>query len=455
VRTSDRERAQHAAGKSFADLIRTRAGRLDRAPDAVIYPGDADAVAAALRVARERALAVVPFGGGTSVVGGVESGVGGDFQGVISLDLRGLDRVLELDLSSRTARIAAGASGPVLEEQLEAHGLTARFFPQSFEHSTLGGWVATRAGGHFATLYTHIDDILSSARMITPTGVWQSRTLPASGAGPSPDRLILGSEGTFGVITEATVRLQTRPQHRAKANMTFDSFSSAVAATRAIAQSGLYPSNCRLLDEREAQLFSVGTKNTLLLAFESADHPVDAWIERAKKIAEEHGGEGAIKADEAWKSAFFDAPYMQSMMISLGLVADTFETACTWSRFEELHQAIINDVRAAMKRVAGKGRISCRFTHVYPDGPAPYYTFLAPARRGAELEQWAEIKKAASDAINRHGGTITHHHAVGRTHRPWYEKEVPEPFLRALAAAKKAIDPALILNPGVLLKTTA
>jgi len=344
--------------------------------------------------------------------------------------------------------------------------LTLRHYPQSFEFSTLGGWIATRSAGHYATLYTHIDEFVESLRMVTPTGVMESRRLPGSGAGPSPDRLMIGSEGILGVITEAWMRVQERPRYRWNASVHFSEFGSAVGATHAVAQSGLYPTNCRLLDAWEAALHGICSdeSNMLLLGFESEDHPPDAWIRRALTICEEYGGrcpagvvrrddDEATEADPAahWRQAFFDAPYQLNVMVSLGVIADTFETACTWDRFGELHAAVIRSVRAEMKRVCGKGFISCRFTHVYPDGPAPYYTFLAPGRRGGELEQWAEIKAAASETLLAHGATITHHHAVGRVHRPWYDRQRPEPFAAALSAAKHAVDPAGILNPGVLI----
>jgi alkyldihydroxyacetonephosphate synthase len=399
-------------------------------------------------------------------VSGVEADVGDAYAGAVSLDTRSMDRVLEVDTVSRAARIQAGATGPALERQLAEHGLTLRHFPQSFEFSTLGGWVATRAGGHFATLYTHIDDLVESVRMLTPTGVWESRRLPGSGAGPSPDRLALGSEGSLGVITESWVRVQQRPRWRSKANVLFDDFAGAAAAARAIAQAGLYPANCRAVDAREAMINMIPThgKALLLLGFESSDHPLDAWMARALELAREAGGDcpdGPVHSEAgekiegaeagAWKSSFIDLPYMLNAMVSVGVVADTFETACTWDRFEELHAGVIRDVRDAMKRVCGKGFITCRFTHVYPDGPAPYFTFFAPGRSGGEVEQWMAIKRAASDAVLAHGGTITHHHAVGRLHRPWYDRQRPEPFARALRAAKRELDPAAILNPGVLI----
>ncbi len=398
---------------------------------------------------------MIPFGGGTSVVGGVEADVGPFFRGVLSLDTRRLDRVLEVDPTSRAARIQAGAAGPVLESQLAEHGFTLRHFPQSFEFSTLGGWIATRAGGHFATLYTHVDDLVESIRTVTPSGVLESRRLPASGAGPSPDRLILGSEGALGVITEAWMRVRPRPRHRSRANVLFRDYARAVEATRAIAQSGLHPANCRLLDRREALLnrVALGRSHVLLLGFESAELPQEPTLKQALDVAIGLGGRcpegarhrtgdaGGERGDAAgkWRRAFFEGPYLQSALVSLGVIADTFETCCTWDRFEALHGAVVQGVRAAMKRACGTGFLTCRFTHVYPDGPAPYFTFLAPAERGRELEQWVEIKRAASEALLEHGATITHHHAVGRLHRPWYERQSPDPFA------------AGILNPGVLL----
>ena len=351
--------------------------------------------------------------------------------------------------------------GPDLEDQLRPTGLTLRHFPQSFGFSTLGGWLATRAGGHFATLYTHIDDLTESVRVVTPVGVSESRRLPASGAGPSPDRMFLGSEGALGVITEAWMRLHDRPRWHTTASITFDDWNGAVTATRAIAQAGLYPTNCRLLDPAEAFL-NAGTAaagGLLVLAFESADHPVDAWIERALAITAEHHGtviarrERAADATDAstnWRSSFLRMPYQRDALARRSVIAETFETACTWGRFADLHAAVTDAARSAVERVCGAGAVTCRFTHVYPDGPAPYYGLYGGGRWDALVEQWDEIKAAVSDAIIAHGGTITHHHAVGRDHRPWYDRQRPEPFASALRAVKAALDPAGVMNPGVL-----
>jgi alkyldihydroxyacetonephosphate synthase len=458
-------RLRHTYGKAYPDLARGFAGRFEPAPDLVAFPPDEEAIWAVLDFCAARRLAVIPFGGGTSVVGGVEPAVGERHAGALSLDLGRLNRVVEVDPVSRAARIQAGALGPELEAQLAEHGLTLRHFPQSFEFSTLGGWLATRAGGHFATLYTHIDDLVESIRMVTPRGLWESRRLPASGAGPSPDRLALGSEGILGVITEAWMRVRPRPRWRASASMRFRDFAAAVAAARDLAQSDLYPTNCRLLDAREALIHRVVMDGTsvLLVGFESADHPLDPWMSRALEIVRGRGGVGEPSfADEgdragraeaagAWRVSFLDAPYLFDTLVSLGLVVDTFETACTWDRFDALHAAVGEAVGGAMRAECGGGMLSCRFTHVYPDGPAPYYTFIARGRAGAELDQWRAIKRAASDALAASGATITHHHAVGRTHRPWYDRERPEPFATALRAAKAALDPDALLNPGVLI----
>jgi alkyldihydroxyacetonephosphate synthase len=471
--TSTRDRATRCYGRAYRDIVRGFSGDFGAAPDLVLRPRTEDEVRIAVDWASEQGYALVPYGGGTSVVGGVEVAERDAFAGVVCLDLRGMDRVLEVDEGSRAARIQAGAAGPRLEAQLRERGLTLRFFPQSFELSTLGGWIATRAGGHFATLETHIDDLVESTRMLSPRGLFETRRLPGSGAGPSPDRMVLGSEGTLGVITEAWVRVRPRPVWRASASIRYAALRDAVAAIRAVAQSGLHPSNCRLLDKREALLNRVATdgSHVLLLGFESADHPVEPSMQRALELALDHGGscpDGPSfrktparrarvttppprdGASDRWRQAFLDAPYLINSMVSLGVIADTFETACTWDRFDELHAAVVRDVRDAMKRVCGKGMLSCRFTHVYPDGPAPYYTFLAPATRGSELSQWAEIKAAASEAVVAHGGTITHHHAVGRMHRPGFDRQRPEPWADVLRAVKKTLDPAGVLNPGVL-----
>jgi alkyldihydroxyacetonephosphate synthase len=462
------ERASHTYGKSYADIVRGFSGDFSAAPALVARPRNESDVAALLDWCSDVGRPAVPYGGGSSVAGGVEC------PGAVSIDMTALDQVLELDQVSRAARIQGGALGPVLEDQLRPHGLTLRHFPQSFELSTLGGWIATRSGGHFASVYTHIDDLVESVRAVTPAGVLESRRLPGSGAGPSPDRMLLGSEGTLGVITEAWVRLQDRPRFRASAGVHFATYDAGVAATKAISQSGLFPTNCRLLDAGEALLSaSTAVKGALLvLGFESADHPTDAWMARAVELCADHGGtvpdgirtsaeagsraaasrEGAVGA---WRNAFVRAPYTRDALVACGVIAETFETACTWDRFPALHAGVTAAVESALAEVCGAGWVTCRFTHIYPDGPAPYFSVLAPGRRGSELSMWADIKSAASEALLANGGTITHHHAVGRDHRPWYDQQRPELFASALQAAKAVLDPAGVMNPGVLIDAPA
>jgi alkyldihydroxyacetonephosphate synthase len=523
--TDDHARATHALGKSYADVVRGFRGRFAHPPDFVARPREETDVERLLEWCSAERVAAIPYGGGTSVVGGVTPDIdgepatgatgagmggaaagggggatgpegapgargGGACNGAISIDLGALNRVLEVDPVSRAALIQAGATGPELERQLAEHGLTLRHFPQSFELSTLGGWIATRAAGHFATVLTHIEDFVESTRAITPAGAWESRRLPGSGAGISPDRMLAGSEGVLGVITQAWVRVQPRPSHRASAGVRFERFLDGAECVRALAQSGLSPANCRLIDAHEARttMAGDGSSSLLVLGFESTDHSVQEAMSRALAICAEHGGAidgrrvsdpddasassrgpaggsgaragsggaGGADAVGAWRSAFLGAPYLRDVLVAMGVLSETFETAITWERFPAFHEHVTAAVGEALESLAapaarGAGRVSCRFTHVYPDGPAPYFTVLAPARRGEEVEQWAAIKRAASDAVIAHGGTITHHHAVGRDHRPWYDRQRPDQFARALRGAKAAIDPRGIMNPGVLI----
>jgi alkyldihydroxyacetonephosphate synthase len=458
--TDTYERAAHAYGRSYRDVVRAFRGRFDHVPDVVAQPRDEDDLRRLLEWCADAGAAAIPFGGGTSVVGGVEPALPDGYGSAVTIDLKRFDRVLEVDEASLAARIQAGATGPVLEEQLHERGLTLRHFPQSFEFSTLGGWIATRAAGHFATLYTHIDDLVESVRAITPRGEWESRRLPGSGAGPSPDRMLIGSEGILGVITEAWVRVRPRPRFRASAGVPFDGFEQGAEAVRELAQSGLHPVNCRLLDPGEAALTGVaqGRQALLVLGFESADHPLDAWMDRALEICRAHGGEPSEppkvgergSSEGAWREAFLRAPYLRDTLVAGGVISETFETAVTWDRFDEFVAGVRERASRALAEACGAGTVTCRLTHVYPDGAAPYFTVLAPARRGDELAQWDEVKAAASEAILAAGGTITHHHSVGRDHRPWYDRQRPEPFAEALRAAKRGLDPAGILNPGVL-----
>jgi alkyldihydroxyacetonephosphate synthase len=449
------DRARHGIGRSYRDLIRAIRGELAAAPDLVLRPRTEQDVVDVLDWAAGAGAPVIPFGGGTSVVGGVEP-VG--LAGAVCLDLQRLTGLVEVDPTSRAVRLRAGTLGPAAEEELKPHGLTLRFYPQSFERSSVGGWVATRAAGHFSSRQTHIDDLVESVRAVTPTGLWESRRLPASGAGPSPDRMLLGSEGALGVITEAWLRAQPRPAHRWSATLAAPDFTRGADAVRQLLQAGHAPATCRLVDAGESTL--TGTLTTgeaaLVLGFESLATPLDTETAAALVLCQdaglrvvEAGPRGS--SGEAWRSAFLRAPYLREQLVLLGLLVETFETAVTWDRLHRLVVLVTAAVTDALVKICGGGRVTCRLTHVYPDGAAPYFTVFAPSRRGAEVAQWNYVKAAAAEAILAAGGSITHHHAVGRDHRPWYDQQRPPPFARALAAAKRELDPAGVLNPGVLI----
>lgn len=462
--TSDHhERLLHSYGRSFFDSARIFLRDFSNPPDVIALPDTEAALIQVLDWCDRVGALVIPWGGGSSVVAGVEPPR--TDRPVVTVDLRRFDRVLEIDTVSQAARMQAGLFGPALEAQLKPSGLTLRHFPQSFEFSTLGGWIATRGGGHYATLYTHIDEFVESLRVVTPRGVSASFRLPGSGAGPSPDRLFIGSEGTLGIITEAWMRLRPRPVHRAAASVRFRSFERAAQSVRAISQAHLYPANTRLLDATEARVNGAGdgAHCVLVLNFESADRPQDDLLRRALEIAREHDGEveaGAAAGEGAqrsgasgqWRDAFLRMPYFREVLTARGIIVETFETSITWERFPAFHEKIMAETRRIIRAVTGRdGIVSCRFTHVYPDGPAPYFTYHALGDAPRMVEQCWAIKSATADLLNALGGTITHHHAVGRDHRRWYDRQRPELFAQSLRAMKKTLDPTGMLNPGVLI----
>ncbi len=461
------ERVSHSYGKSYRDIVRGLHGQYDNPTDYVAFPDTEEQILGLIRFCEAEQVSLTPFGGGTSVVGGVEPTRSEQYRGAISLDMRNFDRVLEVDELSRAARAQAGILGPALEATLKPYGLSPRFYPQSFEFSTLGGWIATRAGGHYCTLYTHIDDIVESVRVVTPKGIHTTRRLPASGAGPSQERLWLGSEGTLGIITEAWIRLHARPRYRSSATVKFEDFVQGARAVRALSQGKLYPVNCRLVSPIEAVGMGLGDGRhaILLLGFESEHYLQQETMAQALEVCRDHGGrwnrrkvrhtESTVRSGSAgnWRNNFIKAPYIRDVMAKKGMISETFETAVTWDRFEHFHREVLSAAEKAFDaHCRGRGLITVRFTHIYPDGPAPYYTILAWAERGRQLQTWDAIKEAVSDAVIEHGGTITHHHAVGRDHRLWYERERGELFEAMLAGLKSTLDPNWVLNPGILLE---
>jgi alkyldihydroxyacetonephosphate synthase len=458
------ERAFHAHGAHLTD--RTRAFHLEfpNPPDVVAHPRTEAELEATLDWCGSSGHVVVPYGGGSSVVWGVNPP---EADAVVTIALDRLDQVLEVDETSRAANIQAGVLGPHLEDQLRPHDLTLRHFPQSFRFSSLGGWIATRSGGHYATNHTHIDEFVESVRVLTPRGWWESRRLPGSGAGPSPDRMMIGSEGILGIISSAWMRVQRRPVFRATAGVTFPSWAAGCDAVRHIVQAKLWPANLRILDPAEAHRAAGldGTQALVIISFESAElsqrHNITQAVELARACggqiddADVHvsgGGEptGRGGAVGAWRDAFIGVG--NGVETSLGLVADTFETAITWDQWPAFDATVRERVSAALREVFGhEPLLSCRFTHVYPDGPAPYYTWSGMGRQGSEIAMWSEVKHAAAEAVVDAGGTITHHHSVGRMHRPQYDRQRPDLFADALRAAKQAVDPGGLLNPGVLI----
>ena len=465
--TDTYERALHTYGKSFMESARCFARDFAEAPDAVVYPRDESEISAVLDWCGGNDFAVIPFGGGSSAVYGINPAVGDDFKGVVTIDMSHMNRVLEVDETSRAARVQAGVFGPDLDAQLKPHGLALRFFMQAYPYSSLGGWIATRAAGHYATRTTHIDDFVEGVRMITPSGAWQSRRLPASGAGPSPDRFAIGSEGSMGIITEAWLRLPSRPSHRRGATFGFSDFYDGVDAMREIVQAGLTPANCRLIDPQEAGLTGSydGTRAILVLGFESSHHPVDAWIEVAMQACRDHGG-AAIEntapppgdatgtAAARWRQAFVREPFFREVKTARGIGRETCETSIPWSGFPSLHETVKARTAQAIREVTGRdGTVTCRITHVYPDGPAPYFTYHFLCDKSRMVEQAMAIKTVAYDAMTDCGGTITHHHAVGRLHMPWYLKQRPTLFGDVLRAAKQTLDPHAVMNPGVIVES--
>ena len=465
-------RVTHAVGRSYPDLVRIRSGDASRAPDAVVSPDSAEQVAAVLSACSEAQVAVVPFGGGTSVVGGVKP-VRGRFEAVVSLDLRGLDRVLSVDPVSLTATLEGGVMGPAAEAALADSGLTLGHFPQSFEYSTVGGWVATRSAGQASTGYGRSDELVEGVRLLAPAGPVSAGKAPASAAGPALRELIVGSEGTLGVITEATMRVRPVPALRRYEGWSFRSFAEGTEAFRVMEQADASPDVARLSDEDETRL-------TLALA--SRDGPTERLGKTYLRARGHEGGclaivgfegepdtvgrrraltaqllraGGAIALGQApgraWYGGRYAAPYLRDELLSHGVMAETLETAAHWSVLPALYRAVGDALRGALAERGTPPLVMCHVSHLYRSGASLYYTFIARQEEGAELEQWLAAKTAASDAILATGGTITHHHAVGRDHIPWIAAEVGELGLETFRAVKKRLDPAGIMNPGKLI----
>jgi alkyldihydroxyacetonephosphate synthase len=472
LRESRLARVSHAAGRGYHDLVRLRTGDAGGAPDAVVFPGDAAEVAAVLRACAEAGVAVVPFGGGTSVVGGVEPWRG-RFPAVVALDLARMGRLLAVDPVSLTATVQPGITGPELEQALAERGLTLGHFPQSFEFSTVGGWVATRSSGQASTGYGRVDDLVLALRVVTPSGEIATRAVPASAAGPRLRELLVGSEGTLGVIVEATLRVRPRPSVRRYEGVSLPRLDAGIDAFRALAQTGIAPDVMRLSDPEETQVSlalsgGAGLATRALrgylrtrghgdgcLAIVGWAGTDEAELRRrriaAARVLRAHGALGlGTPVGHAWEHGRFHAPYLRDELLALGVMVETLETATTWDRLPALRESVAAALDRALRSLGTPPVVMCHLSHVYRAGASLYFTFLARQQEGAELAQWHAAKAAASEAILAGGGTITHHHAVGRDHAPWLPGEVGELGVELLRAAKATLDPAGIMNPGKL-----
>jgi alkyldihydroxyacetonephosphate synthase len=472
VRDDRLTRVLHAAGKSYPDLVRQRAGDCETAPDAVVLPGGHEEVLAVLEACAAARVAVVPFGGGTSVVGGVEPLRDG-FAAVIALDLGRLDRMVGIDEASLTARLEAGLRGPEAEAQLAARGFTLGHFPQSFEYVTIGGCVATRSAGQASTGYGRIDELVLGLRCAAPVGEIDLRPLPASAAGPELRELLVGSEGTLGVITQAALKVRPAPEARRYEGWFFRDFATGADAFRTLEQHEAAPDVARLSDDEETRLSLAlsggeglkaragaaylrlrGYQGGCLAIFgwEGDADDVDRRAARTGVLARRAGGLSLGRSPgEAWAAGRFAGPYLRDDMLGLGVMVETLETATQWSGLMDLHAAVGEALREALAARGTPPRVTCHVSHLYPSGASLYFTFLARQEEGAEIEQWRAAKRAASDAIVAQGATITHHHAIGRDHVPWMEAEVGRLGLAALRAVKHELDPVGIMNPGKLL----
>jgi alkyldihydroxyacetonephosphate synthase len=466
------QRAVYSLGKGYRDAVRIRRGEVPHPTDAVVRPQTEEQVAAVLAEAARRGVAVIPFGGGTSVVGGVEPT--GE-RPTITLDLQHLARVLSIDPVSATATVQAGILGPALEDQLGARGFTLGHFPQSFQFSSLGGWIATRSGGQKSTLYGKIEERVQSLRLSFPGGAIATRDVPAAAAGPDLNQLIVGSEGILGVITQATVRLSPSPQHLEYRGYLFPAFPAGVEAAREMMQRELTPAVLRLSDETETAInlvfrstprglaaaiekaggwylarrgVSLDRASVLILGFEGEEAAVSSQWQRAKPILRRWGGVSVGRSPgRAWERSRYEAPYLRDVLLDRAILVDTLETATTWDRYLALYATVRDALAGALGE---RSLVMAHLSHSYPHGGSIYFTFIAPQEQGREIEQWERAKKSATQAIVASGAALSHHHGIGSDHRPWMAAYLGPGGARALTALKQAFDPQDIMNPGKL-----
>jgi alkyldihydroxyacetonephosphate synthase len=459
VLDDDRARLLHAGGKSTLDLLRRKKSAQD-APDAVVVPCDEDEIAAILRHCSERRIAVVPFGGGTSVVGGLDP-IREGFNAVISLDLRRFDDLHSLDEESGEAVLGAGVTGPDAERLLGEHGFSLGHFPQSFEFATIGGFAATRSSGQDSAGYGRFNDMIRGIRAVTPAGVVDFGRAPESAAGPDMRHLLIGSEGVFGVITRVRLRVHRVPECTRYEAWSFPDFASGTAAMRAVTQTGTGPTVIRLSDEAEtgvnlATTDSIGESSTTggclaITVFEGTTEHAESRHAETRAVLEKHGGKSLGEGPaRAWERGRFSAPYLRDSLLAAGALCETLETATTWSNLPTLKAAVTQALTSALGESGTPALVLCHISHVYPTGASLYFTVVA-GQRGNPIDQWRAAKTAATDAMVKAGATITHHHAVGADHRPWMRDEIGDLGVEVLRAVKATLDPAGILNPGKLI----
>ena len=460
VRSDDESRIRHTRGKSTPDLLRLRAGDVSDAPDAVVLPASHDEIVVLLGVCSAEGIAVVPFGGGTSVVGGLTPARTG-FAGVLALDLSRLDALRWLDEESRVAWIEPGLRGPDAEAILAERGYTIGHFPQSFEYATLGGFAAVRSSGQASAGYGRFDERVVGMTVATPKGTVELGRAPKTAAGPDLRQLFLGSEGAFGVITELGVEVRPAPAVREYEGWRFPDFATGGAALRRLVQDGPLPTVLRLSDEVETALnlarpdeiarSGEGEGGVLaIVGYEGSAEDVEARRAGAGHVLREHGGHPDPGAGPAWEHGRYGAPYLRDALLGAGALVETLETATFWSGVPRLYEAVREALVDTLTAGGTPPIVMCHISHVYSSGASLYFT-VACAQLDDPVAQWWQAKRAASDAILAAGGSITHHHGIGTDHRPWFDEQVGELGVEALRAIKRELDPAGILNPGILL----
>ncbi len=479
ISTSRKDRVYHAVGKSYRDCLLARKGQIANPPDAVLFPGSEDEVVQILKAAEAESLAVIPFCGGSSVVGGVEPLERNGMAGAITVDLRRMNRLLRVNPESRTATFEAGIRGPELEDELARRGLYMGHAPESFLFSGLGGWIASRGAGRQSTGYGKIEEMIESVRLVTPRGIINTRTVPAEATGPDLDRIICGSEGTLGVITEATMKVRPLPQAYDYRGMLFKEFEGGVQAVRQMLQSGHIPETIRISDAEESAFamhvrkpssnpskekaiqaalgglarlgYSFYTGAFAILGCEGNKTEVSGRMKHIQTICRKNGAVPLGKsAGMEWYHGRYDHPYLRDIMFGWGVMTDTLETATTWDNIMPLYRAVTREIREALADYDSKSVVTCHLSHSYMTGSSLYFIFLGKIAEGREMEQWEHLKRRAGDAISANGGTITHHHGVGYEHAPFFELEYGPQGMELLRGMKNALDPAGIMNPGKL-----